>query len=153
MDIKTFEVAEVQLIYRSKVKASLRPTITKSADAHAVLKSHWNLETIDFLEHFKVMLLNRANRVLGVIEISTGGMAGAGTVADPKVIFAAAIKSAATTLILAHNHPSGNLRPSQADINLTRKLKSGGELLDIAVVDHLIISSEGYYSFADEGMI
>ena len=151
MDTQTFEVAEVALIYKSKVKASLRPAITKSADAYAVLKSHWNLETIDFLEHFKVMLLNRANRVLGIIEISTGGMAG--TVADPKVIFAAAIKSAATTIILAHNHPSGNLRPSQADINLTRKLKNGGELLDISVVDHLIISSEGYYSFADEGLL
>ena len=151
MDTQTFEVAEVQLIYKSKVKASLRPQITKSADAFAVLKSHWNLETIDFLEHFKVMLLNRGNKVLGIIEISAGGMAG--TVADPKVIFAAAIKSAATTLILSHNHPSGNLRPSQADINLTRKLKSGGELLDIAVVDHLIISSEGYYSFADEGLL
>jgi DNA repair protein RadC len=151
MDIQTFEVAEVQLIYKSKVKASLRPTITKSADAYAVLKSNWNLETIDFLEHFKVMLLNRTNRVLGIIEISSGGMAG--TIADPKVIFMAAIKSAATSIVLAHNHPSGNLRPSQADINLTRKLKSGGELLDIAVVDHLIISSEGYYSFADEGLL
>ena len=151
MDIKTFEVAEVALIYKSKVKASLRPTITKSADAFQVLKKHWNLETIDFLEHFKVMLLNRANRVLGIIEISAGGMAG--TVADPKVIFAAAIKSAATGIILAHNHPSGNLKPSHADINLTRKLKSGGELLDISVLDHLIISGEGFFSFADEGMI
>jgi DNA repair protein RadC len=151
MDIQTFKVAEVQLIYKSKVKASLRPTITKSADAFEVLKKHWNLKTIDFLEHFKVMLLNRANRVLGIIEISTGGMAG--TVADPKVIFVAALKIAATTLILAHNHPSGNLRPSQADINLTRKLKSGGDLLDIEIVDHLVISSEGYFSFADEGLL
>jgi DNA repair protein RadC len=151
MDILKLEVAEVQLIYKSRVKASLRPKITKSTDAFQVLKNHWNLETIDFLEHFKVMLLNRANRVLGIIEISTGGMAG--TVADPKVIFMAAIKSAASGMVLAHNHPSGNLQPSQADINLTRKLKGGGELLDIAVLDHLVISSEGFYSFADEGIL
>ncbi|HEY0057115.1 MAG TPA: JAB domain-containing protein [Pedobacter sp.] len=130
---------------------SLRPKITKSSDAFEVLKKHWNLETIDFLEHFKVMLLNRANKVLGIIEISTGGMAG--TIADPKVIFIAAIKSAASGIVLAHNHPSGNRQPSQADINLTKKLRSGGELLDIAVLDHLIISSEGYYSFADEGLL
>ena len=146
-----FTVAEVQLFYKSKVKASERPQITKSADSFLVFKKHWNLETIDFLEHFKVMLLNRANRVLGIIEISAGGMAG--TVADPKVIFAAAIKSASCSIILAHNHPSGNLKPSQADINLTRKLKSGGELLNIGVLDHLIITSEGYYSFVDEGLI
>jgi DNA repair protein RadC len=151
MDIKSFEVAEVQLIYKSKVKASLRPKVTKSTDSFEVLKRHWNLETIDFLEHFKVVLLNRANRVLGVIEISSGGICG--TAVDPKVVFAAAVKSAASGIVLAHNHPSGNLQPSQADINLTRKLRSGGELLDIAVLDHLVISSEGYYSFADEGLL
>lgn len=150
-DQKSFEVAEVQLIYKSKVKASLRPKITKSADAFLVLKELWNLETIDFLETFKVMLLNRTNRVLGVIEISTGGTCG--TVVDCKVVFAAAIKSNASQIILAHNHPSGALTPSQADINLTRKLKSGGELLDIAVIEHLIVSSEGYYSFADDGLL
>ena len=151
MEQTTRKVAEVQLIYKSKVKASQRPKITTSKDAFEVLKKHWNQDTLEFVEEFKVMLLNRANRVLGIIEISTGGMSG--TVADPKVIFAAAIKSAASSILLSHNHPSGNLAPSQADINLTRKLKSAGELLDIAVLDHLIISNEGFYSFADEGLI
>jgi DNA repair protein RadC len=151
MDTQTFEVAEVQLIYKSKVKASLRPKITKSTDSFEVLKKHWNLETIDFIEHFKLMLLNRANQVLGIIEISSGGICG--TAVDPKVVYVAAIKSAASGIVLAHNHPSGNLQPSQADINLTRKLKGGGELLDIAVLDHLIISSEGYYSLADDGLL
>lgn len=94
------------------------------------------------------MLLNSANRVLGVMEVSSGGVAG--TVADPKVIFAAALKCSA--LILAHNHPSGNLRPSQADTNLTKRLVNGGELLDIAVLDHLIITEDDYLSFADEGL-
>ncbi len=86
-----------------------------------------------------------------MMEITTGGISG--TVADPKVIFAAALKSTASGIILSHNHPSGSLRPSQADINLTRKLKSAGELLDIAVLDHMILTSESYFSFADEGVI
>lgn len=151
MENQIMQVAEVQLIYKSKVKASLRPKITKSHDAFQVLKSNWNYETIEFIEEFKMLLLNRANRVLGMIDISLGGTAG--TVADPKVIFAAAIKSNACGIILAHNHPSGNLNPSQADIDLTKKLKSGGQLLDIGVLDHIILTSEGFYSFTDEGMM
>ena len=106
---------------------------------------------MDFIEQFKLLLLNRGNRVLGLLEVSSGGVAG--TVADPKVIFAAALKASASSIILAHNHPSGQLKPSSADIALTNKLKRGGELLDIQVLDHLILSSEGYYSFADEGMM
>ena len=136
-------VTEVQLVYKSTLKASLRPKITKSQDAFEVLKQHWNYE--------KVMLLNRANRVLGLIDISLGGTAG--TIADPKVIFAAAIKSNASGIILIHNHPSGNLKPSQQDLNLTKKIKAGGQILDIGVMDHLIITSESYFSFADEGMM
>ena len=97
------------------------------------------------------MLLNRANRVLGLIDISLGGTAG--TIADPKVIFAAAIKSNACGIILVHNHPSGNLKPSQQDLDLTRKIKAGGQLLDIVVMDHMIITSEGFFSFADEGLM
>ena len=80
-----------------------------------------------------------------------GGVAG--TVADPKVIFAAALKSGASSILLAHNHPSGNLNPSQADIDLTRKIKTGWQILDIGVYDHIILTGEGFYSFADEGMM
>ena len=86
------------------------------------------------------MLLNRANAVLGIIDISSRGMSG--TVADPEIIFAAAIKCAASTITLLHNHPSGNLKTSSADITLTRRSVQGGEILDIKIVDHLIISSE-----------
>jgi DNA repair protein RadC len=96
------------------------------------------------------MLLNRANKVLGVLEISSGGISG--TVADPKLIFAAALKAGASGLILSHNHPSSNLKPSQADISLTKKVKEGGTLLEIFVLDHIIVTSEGYYSFADENV-
>jgi len=95
--------------------------------------------------------MNRRNRVLGVVEISQGGLSG--TVADPKVIFAAALKSCASDIVLAHNHPSGELDPSREDIALTNKIKAGAELLDLKVLDHLIISKEGFYSFADNGLM
>jgi DNA repair protein RadC len=143
-------VAEVQLVYKSKVKAANRPKIKVSADAFNVLQHHWNYELIDFVEEFKVLLLNRAHRVLGIVEISKGGMAG--TIADPKVIFVAALTAAASGIILVHNHPSGNLEPSSADIALTRKLRGGGEMLDIEILDHIILTRDGYISFADEGI-
>ena len=96
------------------------------------------------------MLLNRANKVLGIFEVSSGSSTG--TVVDPKLIFAAAIKGNACGIIMAHNHPSGNLNPSQADIDLTKRVKGGGKFLEIQVVDRLIVTIEGYYSFADEGL-
>ena len=94
------------------------------------------------------MLLNRANKILGIFTVSTGGVAG--TVADPKVTFATALKGNASSIILAYNHPSGNLKPSEADRQLTNKLSQAGKLLDISVLDHLIITAEEYFSFADE---
>lgn len=151
METKNMTVAEIRLTYKSKVKASERPQINQSQDVHKLLLENWNFEIIEFIEEFKIMLLNRANRVLGIVNISQGGMAG--TIADPKVIFAAALKSAASQIILIHNHPSGNLKPSQADISLTRKLKTGGELLDIAVLDHIILTKDSYLSLAEEGII
>jgi DNA repair protein RadC len=98
-----------------------------------------------------VILLNRAHRVLGIYELSTGGVTG--TIADPKLVFTAALKANACSLVLSHNHPSGNLRPSKADEELTMKIKEAGKFLDIQVLDHLIVTSEGYFSFADEGLL
>jgi DNA repair protein RadC len=145
------KVAEIKLSYRAKVKPSKRPQVTSSTDSYNVLKQSWDTGRIEFVEQFKIMLLNRANRVLGIYELSTGGVAG--TVADPKLIFVAALKACASSIILCHNHPSGNLKPSAADLQLTKKMKAGGELLDIAVLDHIIITSESYYSLADEGLL
>lgn len=145
------QIAEVELIYKSKVKASERPCITTSADAYHLLKNLWNEGTMDLLEEFKVLLLNRANRVLGIFNVSTGGVTG--TVADPKVIFVAALKGNACSIVISHNHPSGNLKPSRADEELTQKIKYAGQFLDIKLLDHVIITSEGYYSFADEGLL
>ena len=145
------QIAEVELMYKSKVKASERPKISHSKDAYIIFKNNWDENKIELQEQFKVMLLNRANKVLGIYEVSTGGMTG--TVADPKLIFVAALKAGATSIMLVHNHPSGNLKPSKQDEQLTYKIKEGGKLLDIVLLDHLIISNEGYFSMQDEGFI
>jgi DNA repair protein RadC len=100
-------------------------------------------------EEFYILLLNRANKIIREIQISEGGVSG--TVADPKKIFKIALEHNATSVILCHNHPSGNIQPSDTDIRLTQKLKSAGEMLDLPVIDHIILGEETYYSFADEG--
>ncbi len=102
-------------------------------------------------EEFWILMLNRANVILDKRLISRGGISG--TVADPKLIFAEALSFSASAIVLVHNHPSGNLSPSQADIELTRKLQKGGEFLTLPILDHLIVTANGYYSFADEGNI
>ena len=145
------QVSEIDLIYRSKVKASERPQIKTSKDAADLLRHLWSEDKIDFVEQFKVLFLNRANKVLGIFGVSTGGVTG--TVADPKLIFVAALKSNACGIIISHNHPSGNLKPSKPDEDLTQKIKQAGLFLDIKLLDHIIVTSEGYYSFADEGII
>lgn len=146
-----FELAEVELIYKSKVKASSRPLIKSSADLSDILKQIWNPGKLELVEQFKVLFLNRANRIMGVFDASSGGITG--TVADPRIILAAALKCCAVNLVLAHNHPSGSLRPSRADEELTVKIREAARFLDIQVLDHIIISAEGYYSFADEGLL
>lgn len=144
-------VAEVELVYKTKVKPSERPKIGTVKECYELLKKLWNENTIEMQEEFKVILLNRANKVIGIYEASAGGLTG--TVADPRLILAAAIKSLSVSIILSHNHPSGNLKPSRADEELTQKIKTAAAYHDIRVIDHMIISSEGYYSFADEGLI
>ncbi len=144
-------VSEVDLIYRSKVKPSQRPQIMRSQDAFHILISNWDKDKIEFVEQFKVMYLNRANKVLAIYELSTGGLTS--TVADPRLVFVTALKLNATSIILSHNHPSGNLHPSNADKMLTDKIKSAGLILDIRVSDHIILTSEAYFSFADEGYL
>lgn len=142
-------VAALELGRRRKATPkAARTTITSSADSYEVLKPH--LLDVPY-EEFWLLLLNRANHVMRVEKVSQGGVAG--TVADPKVIFKAALDHLASAIILAHNHPSGNRRPSQADIALTRKLRDAGTLLDLPILDHLIFTDDGYYSFADEGTL
>ena len=144
-------VCEVELIYKSKVKASERPQIKSSKDAYEILIANWDENKIELIEEFKILLLNRSNKVLGIYEVSSGGITG--TVADPRLIFAAALKASACAIILSHSHPSGNLQPSKPDDDLTAKIKEGGKFLDIQVLDHLIVCREGFYSYADQGLL
>ena len=144
-------VAEIQLSYKTEVKPSERQKITASKDAYEIFLQTWDKDKIEFIEQFKVLLTNRANRVLGIVEISHG--CSTGTIADPKLIFAAAIKANACGLIMAHNHPSGNRQASQADIELSRRMKEGGKILEINVLDHIIVTTEGYLSMSDEGLM
>jgi DNA repair protein RadC len=122
--------------------------ITCSKDAFEQLYPH--LADLQH-EEFFLLLLNRSNTVVQTVKVSQGGVSG--TVADAKIIFNAALEQLASGIILAHNHPSGNLQPSQADLSLTRRLVEAGKLLDIAILDHIIIAGKAYYSFADEGQL
>lgn len=128
--------------------AANRPKISSSLDAYNAVG-----HLIDDLsiEEFWVLFVNKANEIIGKKKVSVGGTAG--TVVDPRVVFGLAIEAKAAGIIVFHNHPSGNLQPSSADISTTKKLKDGGAFLEIPVLDHLIISERGYYSFADEGNI
>ena len=145
-----FSVSEVELTYKSKVKASDRPQITSSRTAYDILLAHWS-DQIEMQEEFNILLLNRANRVLGFYNVSKGGQSS--TVVDAKVVFTAALKLRSVGLILSHNHPSGALHPSLADIALTKKLVAGAKLLDLTILDHLIVTPYDYFSFADEGKL
>ncbi len=146
-------VSEIDIVYKRKAtcKVSERPLISASSDGYKVCLHYWNQDKIELLEEFKVLFLSRANRVLQILPVSQGGITG--TVADTRLILAGAIKVAACGMILVHNHPSGSLKPSRADEELTTKIKEAAKFFDIKVLDHLIITSEGYYSFADEGLL
>jgi len=146
-----FKVAEVQVSYKPDYNITERPKITSSQQTYCLLKQQWHMGRIAFLEEFKMILLNRSNHVLGIVDISMGGVNG--TYVDPKVVFAIALKDNASGIILTHNHPSGSIRPSEADIKLTKRLLECGKLLDINVWDHIILSKNSYYSFADDVMI
>ena len=146
------KIAEVKVTYKSKVYAAERHQIRSSEDAHQVFRQIWDEDTIEFFEEAYLLLLDRTNRVMGWYKVSQGGMAG--TVVDAKVIFATALKARANSIIIAHNHPSGVLRPSQPDKELTDKLFTAGKALDLPLLDHLILAPDGgCYSFADEGLI
>ena len=146
------QVAEINITYSAKVKAKDRAKITGSQEAHAILRESWDPGKIEMREEFKALLLNKGNQVLGLVELSAGGIAG--TVVDLKILFATACKGLASALIIAHNHPSGELRPSDADRRLTKAISDAGKLLGIVLLEHIILAPDGgYYSFADEGEI
>jgi len=143
------EVAEIKVSYKTTNTTKVK--ITSGDVAFDVLLSSWDSDTIELQEEFKVLLLNRANEVLGIYPLSRGGITG--TVVDSRLIFAVALKCNATGIILCHNHPSGNLKPSDTDISLTRSIKKCADFLEITLIDHLIITKKGFYSFSNEGKL
>ena len=146
------KVNEIAISYSGNLKTNQLPKITSSQNAAELLYGQWNKNNIELHETFKVMLLNNANKVKGIYEVSTGGITG--TLVDLRILFAVILKSLSTAVILAHNHPSGTLTPSEPDKRLTQKIKKAGELFDIKVLDHLILTPDGnYFSFADEGIL
>lgn len=141
-------VAEVQLSYRSCVKSSTRYKINSSQDAYKLLIKYFPDNTIEY----KVVLLNQSNRVLGIVPISEGGISA--TYVDARLILQAALLANATQIIMAHNHPSGSMKPSTLDDALTEKVRKVAELMEIHVADHIILSPEQeYYSYHDEGKL
>lgn len=142
-------VAAMELARRRKETEEIKRTkITYSKDAYNLLKPY--LLDLDH-EQFWMICLNRNQEVIKIIQISTGGLTG--TIADPKIIFKLALEQLSNGIILSHNHPSGNLQPSEADLRLTKTLKEGARLLDITLCDHIIFTNNGYYSFADQSTL
>jgi DNA repair protein RadC len=142
-------VAEVKISYSTKIPPSQRRKITCSKDAADIFRHIF--PGIEHREYFYALLLNRSNHVLGYYEVSKGGISG--TVVDIRLILQAALKSNSSAILLAHNHPSGNLEVSDADLKITRKIKQAAEIMDIPVLDHLIVTEDGYYSMSDNGHI
>lgn len=139
---------EISIKYKGTKKTELKK-VTSSRDAYDVCKLLYSENTFDWVEEMMLICLNRANKVIGYYRISKGGISG--TVADPKVIFTIALNCAGTSsIILSHNHPSGNTKPSDSDISITNKIKDAGKLLDISLLDHIIVTEDNYYSFADD---
>jgi DNA repair protein RadC len=142
-------IAEIELSYKPSI--ANKPIIASSYDAYLVLKEFYPKETIHLQEYFIVAYLNRFNRVLGVLVLSKGGITG--TLADIRLVFGKALKAAASGLVISHNHPSGNLKLSDRDKEVTKKIRDAGDILDIKLMDHIIVGHEGQYlSFSDEGL-
>lgn len=150
-NLDQFKVCEVSVSYSSKVKASERYKVLCSKDIFNLLLKVYDENTIEYKEYFKVILLNNANKVLGVHNLSEGGICG--TYVDIRQVLQIALLTNATSIIISHNHPSGNTTPSLEDRKLTTSIQQGCKAINIRLLDHLIVTPESYYSFADEGLI
>lgn len=143
------KISEIKVSYSNKNKERIK--IKDSKELYIISYESWNKDLIELQEEAKVVLLNKANIVLGIFDLSKGGTTS--TVIDIKLLLSVALKCNAHNIILCHNHPSGNLKPSSSDISITAKLKEACKQLDINLLDHLIITKNKYYSFADEGIL
>ena len=144
-----FNVAEVALSYRNSVPYNQRTKITGAKDAYRILRKLHDDNTIDYTETFRVLYLNQANHVLGSKIVSEGGLTS--TYSDIRTIMQGALLTNAVAMIIAHNHPSGNVTPSEKDIQITSQINKAAKLLDLQLLDHIIYTRETYFSFADDG--
>jgi DNA repair protein RadC len=151
MKRKLPKVPEIKLVYRPKVKASKRRKIRQAEDVYQIFMQHWNKNKIGLIEQFKMILLDRKNSVLGLVNVATGGLNG--VIADPRIIFTAALGCGASGIILAHNHPSGKLEPGEEDLQITKNLQNAAKTLHLTILDHMILSPEGYYSFSNHDVL
>lgn len=142
-------IAEIELIYKP-CKYQTMPIMTSQEAAH-IFRLFWSVQTIGYYEEFKVMYLDRANHVLGVYTVSKGGLNGVAV--DIRMIYQAALKANAHSIIVAHNHPSENLTPSEADRILTKEIKEAGKILKIPLTDHIIMTKDNYLSFVEKGYL
>ncbi|NLU94889.1 JAB domain-containing protein [Chitinophaga sp. Ak27] len=146
-----YQVNEISVSYKPAFKIADRPLINDSNSCAKLLRASWDPGKLQFIEEFKVAFFTRGNRLIGIFQVSSGGTCE--IIVDLKVLFATALKVNAAKMIITHNHPSGSLNPSQPDLRLTQKIKEAGLLLGIALLDHIILTADSYYSFADQGLI
>ncbi|WP_077413880.1 JAB domain-containing protein [Chryseobacterium sp. JV274] len=140
------KLMEISVTYNTGNHEKIR--INSHKEAYSLVIENWNMGTIEFQEECKVIMMNKGNFILGIYNVSKGGIDS--SVVDIRIILAVALKCNATQLILVHNHPSGNLKPSGSDQTITKNLKKACELLNVSLLDHLIITRNSYYSFNEE---
>lgn len=144
------KIPEIKISFKiDSVKKSELTKVVSSNDGYEVLKQIFDADTINWVEEAIILCLNRANKVVGFYKLASGGTSS--VIMDTKVIYTVALNSGASAIIVAHNHPSGQLFPSDADRRVTKKLIDAGVIMDIPLLDHIIVTDEGYYSFADKG--
>lgn len=146
---KTIKVPEVKLTFTSKPIISGKAG--SASEVAEIVSKFYSKNTIEVREQFFVLYLNNSNKILGYHKHSVGGIKG--SLVDLRILFSVALKSLATSIIIAHNHPSGTLKPSTSDIQITNKIRKAGELFDIQLLDHIILTKDNYYSFAEEGKL
>lgn len=143
-------ISEIEVAYRPLSTTILNP-ITQSKDAYDLIIREWDDNVLEMIEEVKVIFLNRTNKQIGIYNLAKGGITGC--VVDIRIILSIALKTLATGIILVHNHPSGNLKPSTEDKKITNELREACEIMNITLLDHLIVTKKGFFSFADEGLL
>ena len=144
------KIAEIEVASKPISTINLNP-LTQSREVYDLIIREWDANLLEMLEEVKVIFLNKSNKQIGIYNLAKGGITGC--VVDIRIILSIALKTLATGVILIHNHPSGNLKPSLADKKITGELKKACDILNITLLDHLIVTKSGFYSFADEGII